>query len=82
MWSELSPAVSAASAPPVLGYRGSTLRSPDGRVWRAESGVVSAAGPQNAEARSDDTRAWERRLLETAPDGTLPAGWRIHDRKD
>ncbi len=73
MWSELAPTASAPSKPAVLGYRGCALRSPDGRVWRAEGSLVSAAGAQSSQARRDDGRVWEHRLLETAPDGALPS---------
>src|ERR1035437_426585 len=79
IWSELPPTSPAPSKAPALGYRGCALRAPDGRVWRAESGVVAAAGAQSSQARRDDVRAWERRLLETAPDGALPADWSLRD---
>jgi hypothetical protein len=79
MWSELPPTAAAPSTPPALGYRSCTLRAPDGRVWHATGSIVSAAGAQTSQARRDDTRAWKRRLLETAPDGALPADWSFHD---
>jgi hypothetical protein len=65
-----------ASGSPALGYRGCALRSPDGELWRAGAGVVSSSlGGREGEARSDAGRAWERRLLASAPDGVLPSGW-------
>jgi len=79
VWSELLPTSPAPRKAPALGYRGCELRSPDGRLWRAEGGVVSAAGADGEQARRDDGRVWERRLLETAPDGALPADWSLHD---
>jgi hypothetical protein len=67
------------------GYRGCALRSPQGRVWRARGGVVVAEGPGESagerrggtagEMRVDVGGEWERRLLQTAPEGALPRGW-------
>ena len=51
-----------------LGYRGSWLRAPDGREWRAGSGVVIRDG----DARADPLRAVEQAILATAPEGVLP----------
>ena len=53
---------------PALGYRGSWLRAPDGREWRAGRGVVIRDG----DARSDPLRAVEQAILATAPEGVLP----------
>ena len=52
----------------VLGYRGSWLRAPDGREWRAGGGVVIRAG----DICADPAGAIERAILETAPEGVLP----------
>jgi len=67
----------APSAPPPLGYRGVVLRAPDGRTWSAFGGTVTTrsgedAGPGHGEVRDDPGRAFERRLLATAPPGVLP----------
>ncbi len=78
MWSELPPTATAPSKPAKLGYHGCALRSPDGRVWRGEGGIVSMAGARSPQAHRDDGRVWERRLLETAPDGALPLDWGLH----
>ncbi len=75
IWSELPPTSTVPSKAAALGYRGCALRSPDGRVWRAEGGVVSMAGARGSQARRDNGRVWERRLLKTAPDDALPADW-------
>lgn len=66
-WSALTAARGPATAPP-LGYRGVVLRAPDGRTWSAFGGTVTAG----AEVREDPGRAFERRLLDTAPPGLLP----------
>lgn len=67
----------APAAPPPLGYRGVVLRAPDGRTWSAFGGAVTArsgedAGTVHGEVRDDPGRAFERRLLATAPPGVLP----------
>ena len=69
-WASLPPAGSPAAGAPPLGYRGARLVAPDGREWAAFGGVVTLAG----DARADAGREWERRLVETAPPGTLPPG--------
>ena len=56
-----------------LGYRGAWLLAPDGRRWDAFEGVAWSGHDR----RLDTTRAVERTLLESAPEGSLPAGWRL-----
>jgi hypothetical protein len=60
--------------PPRLGYRGSWLRAPDGREWRAYGRIAIAVGGTRADRRRDSERDFERRILETAPAGMVPAG--------
>ena len=67
---QLGPAAKVAvPEPPGLGYRGSWLRAPDGRVWRLFGGVVQA----DTTRLRDPGRTCERQILETAPAGLLPA---------
>jgi hypothetical protein len=73
--SGLPPTAAPPGGPPALGYRGCALRAPDGRVWRAQGGVVCVPGAPRSQVRRDDGRVWERRLLGTAPEGALPANW-------
>ena len=72
LWSALGPWSGAPPAGPPLGYRGCVLRAPDGREWRAFGGAVTLATLEGAEVRSDAERAFERRLLDSAPSGLLP----------
>jgi hypothetical protein len=73
IWSALTPVVSASPAAPALGYRGCALRCPPGDEWLAYGGVVSHTAVSGAvDRRSDRGRTFERLLLSTAPDGTLP----------
>jgi hypothetical protein len=55
-----------------LGYRGAWLQEPAGRRWNAFAELAWCA----SDRRVDVARALERRLLESAPTGALPAGWR------
>ena len=71
VWERLDPTDLVAVAPP-LGYRGCVLRAPDGRTWRAFGGVVEFTHRGQVESRTDDGRAFERRLLNTAPPGLVP----------
>src|SRR5215208_5299024 len=72
LWVALSPWSGTPPTPPPLGYRGCILRAPDGREWIAFGGVVTLATPEGVEVRSDAERAFERRLLNTAPPNLLP----------
>lgn len=63
------PAADPVAAAPPLGYRGVRLDAPDGRSWTAYGGVVASG----TDTRDDAGREWERRLLVSAPDGTLPS---------
>jgi len=76
-WDRLPPRRSPAAAPPPLGYRGCALRAPDGRVWRATAATVTLFPPARTAGldevvRDDAGRAFERRVLRTAPPGLLP----------
>lgn len=71
-WQSLEEGEAGPSAPPSLGYRGVVLIAPDGRAWAAHDGIVTGDGSGLAQARLDPDRSWERRLLGTAPPGTLP----------
>lgn len=71
VWEQLDPTDLVAVAPP-LGYRGCMLRAPDGRTWRAFGGVVEFTHHGQVESRADENRAFEGRLLDTAPPGLVP----------
>lgn len=61
------------SAPP-LGYRGAFLRDDAGNEWYAYRGVVAAKSVNSSAARLDENRAFERALLASAPQGSIPPG--------
>src|SRR6266853_3643095 len=52
---------------PLLGYRGSFLRHPDGTEWSAFAGIVTSRSGLGAESRRDVGREFERAVLATAP---------------
>jgi hypothetical protein len=58
--------------PPALGYRGCTLRAPDGRAWHAFGGLVVLRTPEQQQTRRDADGTFENALLATAPHGTIP----------
>lgn len=59
--------------PPVLGYQGVSLKAPGNRIWFAYSGVVTLSEIPTRIAREDAGRTFEKTLLESAPEGSLPA---------
>ena len=72
LWSALDPWSGTPPVAPPLGYRGCILHAPDGREWVAFGGAVTLATSQGADVRSDAERAFERRLLDSAPSTLLP----------
>ena len=60
---------------PVLGYRGCFARGPDGRTWTAYHELVTLSSDGDSETRRDDQRRFERTVLASAPEGTLPASF-------
>jgi hypothetical protein len=73
VWDSLGPHEGGpAPLPPVLGYRGCYLREQGGREWVAYRGVATLKSAGGAEARRDDGREFERQLLATAPEGSIP----------
>ena len=81
IWDSLEPLVGERPSPPLLGYRGCLLRDEEtNREWVAYGGVVSLKEAGTYTSRSDKPRAFEKLLLSSAPEGTLPAslmqnGW-------
>ncbi len=70
-WSSMDPGEGPEHAPP-LGYRGVTLRAPDGRRWSAYAGVVSLESESRTDHRVDAGRSFEATLLASAPPELLP----------
>ena len=67
IWESLPPTDTTVSVP-VLGYRGCSLRDPEGRMWIAYHELVTLS----SERRRDDERRFERTVLSSAPTGVLP----------
>lgn len=57
--------------PSRLGYRGVFLRAPDGRRWLAFNGVAWLES--RSDIRRDESRRFERAVLDSAPAGVLPS---------
>jgi hypothetical protein len=73
LWDSMEPYTAGAPpSAPVLGYRGSFMRDEAGHEWFAYGGVVTLKGPEGAEARRDEKRAFEALLLSSAPEGEIP----------
>ena len=75
LWRKLPASSKPVSSPPGLGYRGCYLEDPRGRRWYAYGGVVFLTGAKGGpEIREDPSRAFEKMVLRTAPEGLLPPG--------
>lgn len=57
------------TAPP-LGYRGAYLRDDAGNEWFAYRGIVTAQGSNDT--RLDADRTFERKLIDSIPEGLIP----------
>lgn len=78
LWDSLeSQGVDAPTAPP-LGYRGSVLRG-GGREWRAYRGAVMMREGESVSTRRDPGRRFERLIISTAPDDSVPQAFLDED---
>ena len=71
IWKGLLP-TDAAPMTPALGYRGCSVRDPEGRTWLAYHELVTLSAEHGSETRLDDERRFEHIVLGSAPIGTLP----------
>ncbi len=67
IWESLPPTETTVSLP-ALGYRGCSVRDPEGRMWIAYHELVTLS----SDRRHDDERRFERTVLSSAPTGVLP----------
>jgi hypothetical protein len=72
IWDTLPPWEAPLPSPPSLGYRGCFVRDPAGRTWTAFQEAVTLSANGVSETRRDDDRRFERIVLGSAPEGTLP----------
>ena len=72
LWSSLPPSDRAHPGRGGVGYRGCWLRAPDGSSWVVADGLAAERSSASSQVRRDAQRAFERALLETAPEGLLP----------
>lgn len=73
IWEGLLPFLGRQPLPPMLGYRGCFLRHTNSnREWYAFAGVVELKGQETSILRQDPQRAFERLLLASAPEGSVP----------
>jgi hypothetical protein len=75
IWAKLEPSSDQPPAAPPLGYRGSFVRDPQGRVWYAYGGRVVLKTGSAAETRADPDRQFEETLLGSAPADILPTSF-------
>lgn len=72
IWNRLSGWGDALPSAPPLGYRGCFIKCKPDMEWFAYNGVVTMKTVKGHESRTDKNRAFERLLLDSAPEGTLP----------
>jgi hypothetical protein len=81
IWDGLEPFLGEKPSPPVLGYRGCFFRdTKNNREWLAFGGIVELKERGVSTLRRDHLQAFERLLLSSAPEGSLPTpfiekGW-------
>src|SRR2546423_14480324 len=68
VWDALPPLERPRPSPPPLGYRGCFVHDPAGRTWTAFHEAVS----DGSVMRRDEEHRFERLVLASAPEGTLP----------
>jgi hypothetical protein len=74
IWKSLEQTTDEPQLAPRLGYRGCFLRCKPDIEWFAYNGVVTMKTARRHEARLDNSRNFERLLLDSAPKGILPEG--------
>ena len=76
VWSALALAPCEPGLPePGLGYRSCYLENERGDVWLASRGIVVHTSSGEKDCRRDENRSFERLLLASAPEGTIPNGF-------
>lgn len=76
VWSALALAPCESDLPEAgLGYRGCYLKNERGDVWFVSRGVVAHTRSEEKDCRRDEKHSFERRLLASAPEGTIPNGF-------
>ena len=73
IWDTLEPWLGERPAAPLLGYRGCFLRNHMGQEWFAYRAVVTLQMANGSQSRSNPDRSFEKHLLASAPEGTLPS---------
>ena len=72
LWNAMPRSPMAAPRAEALGYRGAFVRGPHGEELRAFAGTVEGHLNHGREVRSDPSRQFERKLLQSAPKGVIP----------
>ena len=72
IWEALEVFTGEPPIAPPLGYRGCFLKCLPDKEWFAYGGVVTLKTRKKAEIRIDRARIFEKTLLASAPQGTLP----------
>ena len=72
LWEELDDWSGTLPAPPALGYKGCYVQDAGLRKWTAFNGFVSLTHDRETLIKKDMARAFEKRILISAPAGTLP----------
>lgn len=72
IWNSLNNFSGKLPVAPLLGYRGCFLQCSTELEFFAYNGFVTLKSNEEVETRSDKNRVFEKFLLSTAPEGTLP----------
>lgn len=76
LWSSLELFKGQLPSAPLLGYRGCFLRRvTTNREWFAYGGVVALKATEGSESRHDKNREFEKAILSSAPEGTIPTSF-------
>lgn len=72
IWDDLEPYLGEFGGPKGLGYGGCEIRAPGGEQWLVYGDVVSRSHGDRSEVRRDPDRRFEKILLSSAPEKSLP----------
>jgi hypothetical protein len=80
IWGSLAPSSRRVVRPNILGYKGCFISSSMKMKWVSFRGIINCyKNGKFVESRFDAERIFEKKILDTAPDGTVPKAMLIEE---